>query len=149
PPPGQIVIYDLNQFVNLSFTNSSENLLGVGWLERAGMTNLYDTTKQDLIKFSQPHDTLFDESGGKVVLGGYGFQIPSAAQPGQTYQIQIGRPSATSDGVGAPGADVVMLAPVNGSMGAGSVNALKWVTAGQRKYLVGDCAPFRWFNAGD
>ncbi|HTL58683.1 MAG TPA: FN3 associated domain-containing protein, partial [Candidatus Limnocylindrales bacterium] len=149
PPPGQIVMYDGSPFVNLSFTNSSENLLGIGWLERFTMTNLYDTTKQDLIKYSQPHDTLFDEADGKVVLGGYGFQIPVTAQPGQTYQIQIGRPSATSDGIGMPGADVVMLAPTNGAMGAGSVNALKWVTAGQFKYVVGDCAPFRWFNAGD
>jgi hypothetical protein len=35
--------------------------------------------------------------------------------PGQTYQIQIGRPSATSDGVGAPGSDVYIATPTNGS----------------------------------
>ena len=149
PPPSSIVLYDGIPFVSMTFTNSLENLLGVGWLERATQTNLYDTTKQDLIAFSQPHDTLFVESAGKVVLGGYGFQLPPTAVAGQTYQIQLGRPSATSDGIGMPGSDVVMIAPTNGSMSAGSVNALKWVVAGQRKYLVGDCAPFRWFNAGD
>jgi hypothetical protein len=149
PVPSQVVLYDGLGFVNMAFTNSAENLLGVGWLERATQTNLYNTVQQDLIKYSQPHDTLFDELGGKVVLGGYGFQIPPGAQSGQTYQIQIGRPSGTSDGIGQPGADVVMIAPTNGSMASGSINAVKLVTAGQRKYVVGDCAPFRWFNAGD
>jgi len=81
--------------VNLLVTNLSENLLGVGWLERATKTNLYDTTAQDLIKYSQAHDTLFLEGGGRVILGGYSFQVPVGATNGQTYQIQIGRPSAT------------------------------------------------------
>ena len=31
----------------------------------------------------------------------------------------------------------------------GAINSIKIVTAGQRKYVAGDCAPFRWFNAGD
>src|ERR1039457_5530114 len=46
-------------FTNGVFTNSLENLLGIGWLERAGKTNLYDTTTQDLIQFSIAHDDLF------------------------------------------------------------------------------------------
>jgi hypothetical protein len=149
PPPTQLTYLDNLPFVNLTVVNSSANLLGVGWLERLTMTNLYDTTKQDLIKYSQPHDTLFDEVNGKIVLGGYGFQIPANAAPGQTYQIQIGRPSATSDGVGAPGSDVVITAVTTGSLTAGAENSIKIVTAGQRKYIAGDSAPFRWFNAGD
>jgi hypothetical protein len=149
PPPGQIINYDGQPFVNMTFVDSVNNLLGVGWLERFTHTNLYDTTKQDLIATSQPHDTVFLEAGGKVVVGGYAFRVPTTAAPGQTYQIQIGRPSATSDGVGAPGSDVLITTLTNGSMTAGSENSIKIVTAGQRKYVVGDCAPFRWFNAGD
>ena len=52
---------------------TNRNLLGVGWLERAGATNLYDTTKQDLITYSIPHDTVFLSSSGKAVLGAYAF----------------------------------------------------------------------------
>ena len=149
PPPGQLTYLDGMPFVNMTFVNTAENLMGVGWLERLTQTNLYDTTKQDLIKYSQAHDTLFDEKNGKVILGGYGFQIPANAALGQTYQIQIGRPSATSDGVGTPGSAVVVAVVTNGSLSAGAENSIKVVTAGQRTYVVGDSAPFRWFNAGD
>jgi hypothetical protein len=149
PPPNQIITYDGLPFVNLMVTNTTINLLGVGWLERFTQKNLYDTTKQDLIKYSQPHDTLFDESNLKVVVGGYAFQVPLAAAPGNTYKIRIGLPSATSDGVGAPGSDVFIGTPTNGSLTAGAINSIKIVTAGQRKYIAGDAYPFRWFNAGD
>jgi hypothetical protein len=149
PPANQLIFLDNMPFVNMTFVDAGNNLLGVGWLERLTQTNLYDTTKQDLIKYSQPHDTMFDEINGKVVLGGYGFQIPQNALPGQTYQIQIGRPSATSDGIGAPGSDIFVAVITNGSLTAGSQNSIKIVTAGQRKYVVGDSAPFRWYNAGD
>jgi hypothetical protein len=144
------VFYDgSTNFVSLLVTNLSENLLGVGWLERATKTNLYDTTAQDLIKYSQAHDTLFLEANGRVVLGGYSFQVPAGATNNQTYQIQIGRPSATSDGVGAPGSSVFILAPTNGSLAGGAINSIKNVTVGQLKYIVGDAYPFHWFNAGD
>src|SRR4029077_16646790 len=79
----------------------------------------------------------------------YGFQVPLNARPGQTYQIQIGRPSATSDGIGTPGSAVFITTLTNGSFAGGSEISVKFVTAGQRAYVVGDCAPFRWFNAGD
>ena len=62
---------------------------------------------------------------GKVVLGGYAFQIPTSAAAGQTYQIQIGRPSATSDGIGAPGREVFIDTPTNGSPTAGAINSIK------------------------
>lgn len=150
PPTDQIRNFDGRPlFVNMTITNSALNLLGVGWLERAGMTNLYDTTAQDLITFSQAHDTLFSSAQGKVIVGGYAFQVPPGATSGQTYQIQIGRPSATSDGIGAPGHDVFIDTPTNGSLTAGAINSIKTVTVGQRKYVAGDCAPFSWFNAGD
>jgi hypothetical protein len=138
-------------FTNLVFTNLSLNLLGVGWLERAGMTNLYDTTKQTLITYSQAHDDTFPTptQPNGVIVGGYSFQVPGSATNGQTYQIQIGRPSATSDGIGAPGSSVYINTPTNGSLTAGAINSIKLVTAGQRKYLVGNVYPFRWFNAGD
>ena len=149
PPSNKTFLYNNSWFEDLTFVNDSLNLLGVGWLERAGQTNLYSTLTQDLLKFSMAHDTLFNEANGKIILGGYAFQIPPGALPGQTYQIQIARPSATTDGVGTPGATIYINTPTNGSLTAGPINSIKVVTAGQRKYIVGDCAPFGWFNAGD
>jgi hypothetical protein len=149
PPLSATVFLDGMPFVNLMFADTKLNLLGVGWVERFGMTNLYDTTKQTLITYSQAHDTMFSPSIGKVVLGGYAFQIPPIAVAGQTYQIQIARPSATSDGIGAPSGSVYIATPTNGSLAAGPINSIKLVTVGQLKYLAGDSAPFRWFNAGD
>jgi hypothetical protein len=155
PPPTNLIIFPFFDtptvpFLNLEFVNSSLNLLGVGWLERFGAKNLYDTTKQDLIQYSEPHDTVFNQADGKVVLGGYAFLVPPTATPGQQYQIQIGRPSATSDGIGAPGSFVFIYTPTNGSLAGGSpINSIKNVTIGQRKYIAGDSAPFRWYNAGD
>ncbi len=136
----------LSGFQSLVFTNLSLDLLGVGWIERAGATNLYDTLTQTLISFSQVHDVQFLSSGGQVEVGGYQFQVPLNAPPNSTYQIQIGRPTATSDGIGA---DVFIATPTNGSLAAGSINAIKVVTVGQFKYIAGDVTPFRWFNAGD
>lgn len=142
------VFLDTNSFP--AFSNlvhvTAQNLLLVGFLERVNQRRLYDTTIQDLIKYSGAHDTLFLSSSEKVVVGGYGFLIPTNAVNGQTYRIQIGRPSATSDGINA---DVFIDAPTNGSLGSGKINATKVVTVGSRPYVVGDVAPFRWFNAGD
>jgi hypothetical protein len=149
PPTNQVFQYNNGWFEPLIFSDNSLNLLGVGWLERYNKTNLYDTTAQTLIDYSMAHDTLFTPTIGKVVVGGYAFQIPTDATAAQTYRIQIGRPSATSDGIGAPGSDVYIAAPTNGSLVAGPINSIKVVTVGQRKYLAGDCAPFRWLNAGD
>jgi hypothetical protein len=150
PPPGQIMTYDgQNMFISLITINTNDNLTAVGWVEELYHTNLYDTTKQDLIEYSKAHDIFFNQSGGQVVLGGFNFQVPVTAGPGQTYQIQIGRPSATSDGIGAPGSSVFINAPTNGSLGGGAINAIKNVTMGQRKYIVGNVYPFRWYNAGD
>ena len=142
-------MYNGTGFTDLEVTNTSLNLLGVGWVERAGFTNLYDTTKQDLLQFSQAHDDTFFQSGGQVIVGGYGFQIPTSATNGEQYQIQIGRPSATSDGIGTPGSSVYIATPTNGSLASGTINSIKNVTVGQRKYIAGNAYPFRWFNAGD
>ena len=133
-------------FQNLLFTNSSLNLLGVGWLEIPPETNLYNTVSQDLITFSLAHETLFTSSSGSVIAGAYSFDIPSNAVLNQSYQIQIGRPSADGDGYAQ---NVLIQSPTNGSLGAGAINSIKNVTVGVVPYLVGDIAPFRWFNAGD
>ena len=133
-------------FVSMLTTNLSLNLLGVGWLERYSKTNLYDTKSQDLIQYSMAHDTLFNQGDGKVILGGYMFQVPTNAAPTDVYRIQLDRPSATSDGIGA---SVYIYAPTNGSPTNGSINAVKNVAMGQLKYIVGNVYPFRWFNAGD
>jgi hypothetical protein len=150
PPPNQIIFYQgESNYISLVTADTNLNLLSVGWLERYTKTNLYNTKAQDLIQFSMAHDTLFQQADGKVVLGGYMFQVPMTATPGETYQIQIGRPSATSDGIGAPGSSVFIYTPTNGSLGGGVMNSIKIVTVGQRKYIAGDVYPFRWFNAGD
>ena len=92
------------------------------------------------------HDTLFTYSDGEVIVGGYSFLVPPTAKIGQTYQIQIGSPSATSDGIAG---NVTIMTVTNGSLTNGAINSLKTVTVGSAQYLVGDVSPFRWFNAGD
>ena len=149
PVPNPIMLDGSTNFSSLLFTDTNLNLLGVGWLERAGKTNLYDTLTQDLITYSMAHDVLHLSKDGLVEVGGYAFLVPTTATNGQTYQIQIGRPSATDDGIGAPGSSVFIYAPTNGSLTAGTINSIKIVTMGQRKYIVGNVYPFRWFNAGD
>jgi len=162
-PPGSIQWYDTippwkfigtndlgsNVFANLMFTNSAINLLGVGWLERWGFAFLYPTPLHDLINFSIAHDTLFTKESGRVVVGAYTFKVPTNAVVGDQYQIQVDRVSATSDGVGAPGSDVYISAPRNGSLSNGIINSVKLVTVNPRSYIAGDVYPFRWFNAGD
>jgi len=133
-------------FTNLLFSNTGAGLLGVGWLERQLETNLYDTLSQTLLTYSLAHDTLFTYSDGEVIVGGYSFLVPPAAKIGQTYQIQIGSPSATSDGIAG---NVTIMTVTNGSLTNGAINSLKTVTVGSKQYLVGDVSPFRWFNAGD
>ncbi|HEY3760177.1 MAG TPA: NHL repeat-containing protein [Verrucomicrobiae bacterium] len=149
----QVTYHGSTNFDDLVFTNLSENLLAVGWEERQGNTNLYNTKSQDLIQFSLAHDDLFPntqqgEPNG-VIVGGYSFEVPVTATEGQTYQIKIGAPSATTDGIGEPGSSIFVYNPTNNSLGVGGLNALKNVTIGQKRYIVGDVAPFNWFNAGD
>ena len=99
----------------------------------------FDTTKQDLISYSIAHDTLFAKAGGLVVVGAYSFQVPPSAVIGDQYFMQYGSPSATADGVGAPGAGIFIQAPAQSQA----------VTVGTPSYVVGDAAPFHWLNAGD
>lgn len=145
-------IMGTNFFITNSILNSlvvpnpALNLLGVGWLERYTHTNLYDSLAQDLVKYSQAHDQLFVSSGNKVIVGGYSFVVPASAVNGSTYRIKLDRASATSDGISK---DVFIDVPTRGSSNAGTINGEKTVTVASRHYLVGDVAPFRWFNAGD
>jgi hypothetical protein len=135
-------------FQSLLFTDTSLNLLGVGWLEIPPETNLYNAALQNLIYYSLAHETLFPNGNApnSVIVGGYSFDVPGNAVTNQVYQIQIGRPSADADGFAQ---NVLMQTPTNGALGAGAVNSIKNVTVGVVPYLVGDVAPFRWFNAGD
>jgi len=132
------------------FVNTNNNLLGIGWLYRQGFEYTFkdafnktlthfDTKKQDLIAFSIAHDTLFKKGSGTVIVGAYSFQVPLNANIGDDYFMQLGSPSATRDGIGAPGADVYIRAPANNQK----------VEVGAPTYIVGDVAPFRWLNAGD
>lgn len=135
--------------VDLTFYNPSLGVIGVGWIERWLFKDLYDTTKQDLIKYSIARDTLFNKANNRVVLGAGAFTVPATATSSARYQLTVGRPSATSDGVGAPGSQVFIANPASGYLTNGGFHAQRTVVMGQEKYIVGDVAPFRWLNAGD
>jgi hypothetical protein len=137
----------VSTFTNMVVTNSTLNLLGVGYFEEPGFENLYPSKSQDLVKFSFAHNQLFDQSGLKVVVGAFGFDIPTNAVSGDNYLITVGRPSASG---GSDGQRNVFVDTVSeGTMTAGTANSAKLVTVGLKKYLVGDVMPFRWYNAGD
>ena len=150
PPPSQIVSYNNGSFINLEFIDTNLNLLGVGWLER--YRRPISTTHFPRISSStsMAHDDLFRKAAAaRVIVGGYGFQIPGKAQPGQQYQIQIGRPSATDDGIGAPGSAVYIATPTNGSLAAVPLMPSRWSRSGSANTSLATAYPFRWFNAGD
>ena len=138
---GPIEIADSSRFLN-----SSLNLLGVGWLERQGQTNLYNAKAQDLLSYSIAKDTLWDKASGRIVLGAYRVVIPSAAPADSTFLVAVRNPSGSTDGVAG---ELPLRIPTDGSLGAGSVNTIKRLTLGTRPYLVGDVVPFRWLNAGE
>lgn len=135
-------------FTNLLVTNSGINLLSVGYLEIRAQTNLFNTTLQFLNSFSLAHDRLFSlAADSAAVVGGFSFQVPTTATNGQQYRIKVIRPSATADGISQ---DVFIDAPTNGGLTTASpISGLKLVTVASPKYMVGDVAPFRWWNAGD
>jgi hypothetical protein len=139
-PGGGYITIEPNLFS--SFTR----LMTIGWLERFEESDLYPSTSQDLIRYSIAHNLLYESQNGKVIVGAYSFRIPLAAQPGDIYQIELGRPSGTSDGIQTP---VGIHLPKTGSLSAGPINAIKNVGIGSRQYVVGDAIPFRWLNAGD
>jgi hypothetical protein len=135
---------------NGTFTNLIEDLMGVGWIDRYPETNLYPMPSQDLIQYSQAHDITFAGAGDQIELGSFSFQVPKNAASGQTFQIQLGAPSATTYFPPAENPVGVLISTVtNGSLTNGAINSVKTVTVGSARYLVGDAYPFRWFNAGD
>lgn len=142
--PRTNVVADLQSLV---FGNEFGNFLGIAWLERRGQTNLYPTPSQDLITYSGAHDTLFLSANGSVVVGGFSFNVPDNAAIGDTYLISVERPSANSDGVAA---DVYITNPDRRSAQTPVLSAFRILRIDAAiPYLVGDVAPFRWFNAGD
>jgi len=139
-----------NSPVSGTFVDTNNNLIGVSWMFRTGFIYFltdtngvtildFDTAKQDLITYSIDHDTLFKKADGLVVLGAYSFLIPTNANTGDQYFIQLGSASATRDGAGATGAGIYIQPPVNSQA----------VTVTNVSYLVGDAAPFHWLNVGD
>ena len=138
-------------YQGMKFTNfNNENLLGVGWLEIYGRTNLYNTLSQNLLTYPIRRGNEPYPNNSQVVVGGYKFGIPTNASSGDVYQIQIGRPSGITFPQVGYGTPVLINAPADTNLvGPGSLNALKNVTIGYRKYLVGDVYPANWFNAGD
>lgn len=152
PPPGsQLVTYNGTNFVNLTVASTNLNELAAGWFELAGMTNLFNSGSQNLLTHSMAFINLLPdaEHPNGVIVGGYAFQVPTNAQPGEQYQIQLNRPSADSDGFGGEQSAVIIDTPTTGSLSNGPINGIKIVTIGQPKYLAGDVYPFEWFNAGN
>ena len=157
-PPNDVpdaFLYESNWYQGLQFIDTNnEALLGLGWLEIYGRTNLYNTLQQNLLTYPILEGNDPYPSSSQSIIGGYTFGIPANATPGDVYQIQIGRPSATAFPNGLSGTEYGVPVGIVGSadtnlLGPGSVNALKNVTIGQLKYLVGDVHPANWFNAGD
>lgn len=138
------VIEPTYAFAPLVITNELNSSLGIGWLERYTETNLYNTLQQDLITYSQAHDTLFSGAAGRIVVGSFGFTIPAGAVSNQVFKIAVERPSANGDGVGS---DVPLDTPEAPTDTLAA--AIQNLVIGKAEYLVGDVAPFRWFNAGD
>ncbi|HEY1787506.1 MAG TPA: hypothetical protein VGJ73_05090, partial [Verrucomicrobiae bacterium] len=152
PPPGsQLVNYNGTNFVNLTVPDTNLDELAAGWFELAGMTNLFNTTAQNLFTYSMAFIELLPNAQipNGVIVGGYAFQVPTNAQPGEQYEIQLNRPSADSDSLGENGSALIIDTPTTGSLSNGPINSIKIVTVGQPKYLVGDVYPFQWFNAGN
>lgn len=151
PPPGQIVQFNGTNFVDLETSQASINELAVGWFEEYGRTNLFNTLQQNLLSLSQAFIEVIPDGNNpnKDIIGGYAFQVPTNASPGEQYQLQLNRASGNGDGFGLNGSAVGINLPVNGSLTNGSINAIKLVTVGQPKYMAGDVYPFGWFNAGD
>jgi hypothetical protein len=151
--PGNRYIYRESDpsipLIDLTFYDASIGLIGVGWIEKWLFKDLYDTTEQDLITYSIARDTLFVKTGNRVVLGAAAFQVPVNATATDQYRLSLGRPSATMDGVGAPGSQVFIATPTQGYLTNGGFLAQRLVSMGQEKYVVGDAAPFRWLNAGE
>jgi hypothetical protein len=138
------IIEPVYGFAPLVITNELKSALGIGWLERYTQTNLYNTLQQDLVTYSQAHDTLFSGASGRVVVGSFGFTIPAGAVSNQVFKVAVDRPSANGDGVGS---DVPLDAPEAPTDTLAA--AIQNLVIGKAEYLVGDVAPFRWFNAGD
>lgn len=140
----------ISVFTNLLFTNHTQNLLGVGWVERFKATNLYDTFRQTLISYSQPHDTLFESAQGEVVAGAFSILIPPGTEPStNAYTLRVDRPSATGDGVSR---DVYILVADESyaeRYRSSKLRSYRPLTIGNPGYIVGDVAPFQWYNAGD
>ena len=151
PPPGDIINWNGTNYVNLEVADTNLNELAVGWYEVYGHTNLFNTLQQNLLSYSLAFIQLIP--GGSfpndVIVGGYAFQVPTNATPGEQYEIQLNRASANGDGYGGPESAVVVTLPENGSLSNGTMNATKIVTVGQPSYMAGDVYPFHWFNAGD
>ena len=152
--PNAVQLPDGNWYQGLEFINTNNmDLLGVGWLEVLGRTNLYNTLSQNLLTYPLVDGTDPSTTPTQFVIGEYHFGIPTNATVGDIYQIQIGRPSATTFpglSVNPYGIPVSIEAPAKTNLlGAGSENALKNITIGQLKYLVGDVYPANWYNAGD
>ncbi len=142
------VVPILNEF---EFVNVEDRVMGVGWMEIPGQTNLYNSRIQDLIRFSRARDIVYSSVNGRIIPGAFSFQVPGTAPVGSRYTVSVDRSSAT-----AAGNRDVYIQPVRpeqttdtNNPAFGLVPAVRNLTLDTRWYAVGDVLPFRWLNAGD
>ena len=147
------LVYDTNLASATLATNvqAGQRLLnyvdsfGVGWLTYYPQTNFYDTTSQELLTYSIPHDTP-NEGGVQPILGSMRVKLGTTVTNGTTYQIQL----LNASGVDQSSASIPMQTLINGPLAAGQANSIKQLLiTNSVKYLVGSATPFKWFNAGE
>jgi sugar lactone lactonase YvrE len=134
-------------FLDFQNTNNLAQLIGITWLTRFAAGDLYPSLSQNLISFSRARDRVFDASADSVILGAVRVEIPANSTNGSVYQAKITAASGTTDGISQP---VDLFLPTRGSTGTGSLNTVKNIDVYTNlSLLVGDVAPFRWYNVSD
>lgn len=136
-------------FSNLLTTNYVNNLLTVGWLERYGKTNLYDTLGQTLLS-SNSLFLNYGFTGGDVLLGMYVVRVPENCTSGEDhYTLCLTNPSGTSDGYETPVKFDLITDDSIDNLAMKSVKHIDVVDGVDYQYLVGNVYPYRWANMGD
>ncbi len=124
-------------------------LLAMGWVNAGSGGQLFNSNLQHLISHSQALDRLYEtEEIRRAIVGGYYFEVPIDNTSDDEYEIIIGRPSATRDGFSE---NVFIDNPftANEANEPLAKETIEIVPGPELGYVVGDAAPFVWFNAGE
>lgn len=144
-------IDDIKKDLDISPTADSLDvqLMAMGWVNTGSGGQLFNPNLQHLISHSQALDRLYlTTEVRRSIIGAYYFDAPILDDDTDQYEIIIGRPSATRDGFSE---NVFIDNPFttdepNEPLAKRSVQI---VPGPDLSYVVGDAAPFVWFNAGE